>query len=93
MSGAGVIETVKQLIKGFGEQIAENPLFSTVSEDFINDILSPVNAYDFGDFKLILKVGSEEKTQRKKNKPEGALKLLPACNTNRDYLRIKSICL
>ena len=26
-------------------------MFSTVSEDFINDILSPVNAYDFGDFK------------------------------------------
>jgi len=35
MSGAGVVETVEHLIKGFGEQTAENPLFSTVSEDFI----------------------------------------------------------
>ena len=33
MSGAGVVETV--YILEFGEQIAENPLFSTVSEDSI----------------------------------------------------------
>lgn len=36
MSGAGVIETVYHLIREFGEQVAENPLFGAVSEDFIN---------------------------------------------------------
>ena len=36
MSGAGVVETVEHLIKGLGEQIAKNPLFGAVSEDFIN---------------------------------------------------------
>ncbi len=35
MSGAGVVEMMRHLIKGFGEQIAENPLFGAVSEDFI----------------------------------------------------------
>jgi hypothetical protein len=34
MSSAGIVETGLLLIKGFGEQIAKNPLFSTVSEDF-----------------------------------------------------------
>ena len=36
MNGAGVIETVYHLIREFGEQVAENPLFGAVSEDFIN---------------------------------------------------------
>ncbi len=35
MSCAGVVEMVSRLIKGFGEQIAKNPLFSKASEDFI----------------------------------------------------------
>ena len=36
MNGAGVIETVYHLIREFGEQVAENPLFGAGSEDFIN---------------------------------------------------------
>lgn len=36
-----------------GEQIVENPLFSTVSEDFIKALLSLADAYDFGDFKSV----------------------------------------
>ena len=35
MDGAGVKETVYHLIREFGEQVAENPLFEAVSEDFI----------------------------------------------------------
>ena len=35
MNGAGVIETVYHLIRELGEQVAENPLFGAVSEDFI----------------------------------------------------------
>jgi hypothetical protein len=38
MSCRGVVEMVQHLIKGFGEQIAKNPLFSTVSEDFIKTL-------------------------------------------------------
>ena len=38
MNGAGVIETVYHLIREFGEQVAENPLFGAVSEDFINTL-------------------------------------------------------
>ena len=37
---------------GFGKQIADNPLFSAVSEDFIKVLQSPANVYDFGDFKF-----------------------------------------
>jgi hypothetical protein len=36
MNGEGVVETVYHLIREFGEQVAENPLFGAVSEDFIN---------------------------------------------------------
>jgi len=38
MIGEGVVETVQHLIKGFGEQIAKNPLFGAVSEDFIKTL-------------------------------------------------------
>jgi hypothetical protein len=37
---------------GFGEQIADNPLFSAVSEDFMKVLESPAHAEDFGDFKF-----------------------------------------
>ena len=36
MNGEGVVEMVYHLIREFGEQVAENPLFGAVSEDFIN---------------------------------------------------------
>ena len=39
-------------MKGFGKQIAENPLFSTISEDFIKALYAAANAYDFGDSKF-----------------------------------------
>ena len=36
MNGVGVVETVYHLIREYSEQVAENPLFGAVSEDFIN---------------------------------------------------------
>ena len=38
MSSAGIVETGLLLIKGFGEQIAKNPLFGAVSENFIKTL-------------------------------------------------------
>ena len=52
MSGEGVVETVYHFIKGFGEQIAKNPLFGAVSEDFIKALYSAASVYDFGVFKF-----------------------------------------